>query len=85
VRAGRHTGEIVVHAGDVYTFARDGRRLDTRRIPFQTETRCGIAVDAAGYVYVVGAPDHRVHKVDRDGRVLASFGRGRGEGDGELF
>jgi sugar lactone lactonase YvrE len=26
-----------------------------------------------------------VHKVDRDGRVLASFGRGRGEGDGELF
>ena len=80
-----HTGEIVVHAGDVYTFARDGRRLDTRRIPFQTETRCGIAVDAAGYVYVVGAPDHRVHKVDRDGRVLASFGRGRGEGDGELF
>ncbi len=42
-------------------------------------------MDRAGYLYVVGAPDHQVHKLDRDGRVLASFGRGYGEGDGQLF
>ena len=80
------TGEIVVYADGIYTFTPDGRRLDTRRrIPFRTETRCGIAVDAAGYLYVVDAPDHRVHKLDREGRVLASFGRGYGEGAGQLF
>ena len=42
-------------------------------------------MDRAGYLYVVGAPDYQVHKLDRDGRVLASFGRGYGEGDGQLF
>jgi hypothetical protein len=34
---------------------------------------------------VVGDRDHLLHKLDAPGRVLASFGGGRGEGDGELF
>lgn len=80
------TGEIIVYAAGIYTFTPDGRRLDTRRrIPLRTETRCGIAVDAAGHLYVVDALDHRVHKLDRAGHVLASFGRGYGEGAGQLF
>jgi hypothetical protein len=32
---------------------------------------CGFAVDAAGYLYVVGAPERRVYKLDRDGRIVA--------------
>jgi hypothetical protein len=48
------TGEIVVYADDVFTFTPEGQRLGVRRIPFRTETRCGIAVDSAGYLYVVG-------------------------------
>jgi hypothetical protein len=35
------------------TFTPDGRRLDARRIPFQTAIRSEIAVDRAGHVYVV--------------------------------
>jgi DNA-binding beta-propeller fold protein YncE len=42
-------------------------------------------VDPAGHLYVVGDQDRRVHKLDAAGRVLASFGGGRGEGDGQLF
>jgi hypothetical protein len=79
------TGEIVVHAYGVYTFTPAGRRLAGRRIPFATHTRCEMAVDAAGYLYVVGDRDRRVHKLDRAGRIVASFGRGYGEGDGQLF
>ena len=82
VVAAPDTGEIVVYADDVFTFTPEGRRLGARRIPFQTETRCGIAVDSAGYLYVVGDPDHRVHKLDADGRVVASFGRGVRRGRG---
>jgi sugar lactone lactonase YvrE len=82
----RDTGEIVVHADAIYSFTPDGRRLAAWRIPFQTEARCEIAMDAAGYVYGVTAfPDRRVYKVDRNGRILAVFGRGYGEGDGQLF
>jgi hypothetical protein len=66
-------------------FTPEGRRLDARRIPFAAEPHCGIAVDAAGHLYMVGDPDRRVHKLDREGRVLASFGLRRGEGDGQLF
>jgi sugar lactone lactonase YvrE len=75
----------VVYDRDVYTFTPEGRHLRSWRIPFRTAGRCGIAVDAAGHVYAVGDPDHRVHKLDRDGRVLASFGRGYGDEDGQLF
>jgi sugar lactone lactonase YvrE len=81
------TGEIVVyvHARDVYTFTPEGRRLRGWRLPFPAAPRCGIAVDPAGHLYVVGDQDRRVHKLDAAGRVLASFGGGRGEGDGQLF
>jgi hypothetical protein len=79
------TGEIVVYGHAVYTFTPEGRRLAARRIAMQTETRCEVAVDAAGFLYVVGHPDRRVHKLDRDGRIVASFGRGYGEEPGQLF
>jgi sugar lactone lactonase YvrE len=85
VVAAPETGEIVVYADDVFTFTPEGRRLGVRRIPFQVASRCGIAVDSAGYLYVVSDPDRRVHKLDADGRVVASFGRGYGEGEGQLF
>ena len=85
VVAASDTGEIVVYADDVFTFTPEGRRLGVRRIPLRTETRCGIAVDSAGYLYVVGDPDRRVHKLDAAGRVVARFGRGYGEGPGQLF
>lgn len=38
-----------------------------------------------GYLYVVDDPDRRVHKLDGQGRILASFGRGCGEDEGQLF
>jgi hypothetical protein len=79
------TGEIVVHAYGIFAFTPDGRRLGGRRIPLRVETRAEIAVDQTGHVYVVGDPDHRVHKLDREGRVVASVGRGRGVGEGQLF
>jgi hypothetical protein len=79
------TGEIVVHACALHTFTPRGWRLDPRRLPFPIDPHCGIAVDAAGHLYVVGDRDRRVHQVDAAGRVLASFGEGRGEGDGQLF
>lgn len=81
------TGEIVVYvpAHDVYTFTPEGRRLRGWRLPFPAAPRCGIAVDAAGHLYTVGDQDRRVHKLDAAGRVLTSFGGGRGEGDGQLF
>jgi sugar lactone lactonase YvrE len=44
-----------------------------------------MAIDAAGFLYVVGYPDRRVHNVDRNGRIVASFGRGYGEEEGQLF
>src|SRR5262249_3360582 len=78
-------GGIVAYADDVLTFTPGGLRLGTRRIPIQREARCGIAVDAAGFLYVVGSPDYRIHKLAPDGRVVASFGLGRGEGAGQLF
>jgi sugar lactone lactonase YvrE len=83
--AASDTGEIVIHADGVYTFTPDGRRLEGRRIPFPTEPRCAMAIDAAGFLYVVGYPDRRVHNVDRNGRIVASFGRGYGEEEGQLF
>ena len=61
------TGEIVVHDRHVYMFTPEGRRLGARRLPFRTATRCGIAVDAAGHLYVVGDQDRRVHKLDAGG------------------
>ncbi len=79
------TGEILVHDRHVYVFGPGGRRLGTRPLPFPIAPHCGIAVDAAGHLYVVGDQDRRVHKLDAAGRVLASFGGGRGEGDGEFF
>jgi DNA-binding beta-propeller fold protein YncE len=79
------TGEIVVHAGNVFTFTAEGERLGGRGIPVPTAPRCGIAVDRAGHVYVFGHPGHRVLKLDATGRVLATFGLGYGEGDGQLF
>jgi sugar lactone lactonase YvrE len=80
------TAEIVVHGYAIYTFTSDGRRLDAWRIGMPTETRCEVAVDPTGHLYVVAAfPDRRVHELDRDGRILRSFGRGYGEGAGQLF
>jgi DNA-binding beta-propeller fold protein YncE len=79
------TGEIVVYGHAVYTFTPQGQRLDARRIPMRTEVRCQIAVDAAGSLYVVEAPNHRVHKLDREGRILQSFGGGYGEEPGQVF
>jgi sugar lactone lactonase YvrE len=79
------TGEVVVYAYGVFVFTPEGQRLGVRRIPLQVASRSGIAVDSAGSLYVVSDPDRRVHKLDASGRVVASFGRGYGEGEGQLF
>jgi hypothetical protein len=79
------TGEIVVHAYGVFVFAPDGQRLGGRPISIRVASRSEIAVDATGHLYVVSDPDRQVHKLDREGRVVASFGRGAGEGEGQLF
>lgn len=42
-------------------------------------------MDAAGCLYMVSDPDRRVHKLDAAGRMVASVGRGYGEGEGQLF
>jgi hypothetical protein len=83
---GTDGGEIVVQDYAIYTFFPSGQRLDARRLAMRTESRCKVAVDSDGYLYVVSAfPDKRVHELDHDGPILASFGYGYGDGAGYLF
>lgn len=45
----------------------------------------GVVADTLGYIYVVDAGDYRIHRFDSSGNYKTSYGRGMGEGPGEIM
>jgi sugar lactone lactonase YvrE len=73
----------------VQKFTADGRHLGGFDLPRdkperRTALAGGIAVDAAGLVYVSFMQQHKVRVYADDGRLVREFGQ-RGAGDGELY
>lgn len=44
-----------------------------------------LSTDASGYLYLADAGAHTVFKLDGNGAIVGSYGKGSGNGDGQLF